>query len=311
MRKTFAIAAAMLTMLGGLGSAAAVERSGSEAQSPRGGHQSQEGLFTSATGILVRDDQGYALEATDDGTSYRLTGAPGMLLPYAGDRVKVTGSEPGRDSETERLAVRTVEPVARGESLPRRGTTRLNFRVSTDGVISGSTTFYGLFGTPGPDPRGEVADIEELGAVALRDDDGDGVYSAPIGLRAGQRVVARIAMGNSVVGPREVIHPRSVVQRDNTVVLDGDTTVSTEYTPTRFCGDVPFTPNSDHGAFGIKTNGVDCDTARDVAADAENRIGRDYRSHDFECSATEAGGQLGGYDYTCRDEEREITFSAS
>ncbi|ASU77957.1 hypothetical protein CDG81_06135 [Actinopolyspora erythraea] len=310
MRKTFAIAAAMLTMLGGVGSAAAVDRSGSEAQVPSG-DQARQGLFTSATGTLVRGGQGYILAAEDDGTRYRLTGAPGMLLPYSGERVKVTGSESGRNSETERLAVRTVEPVARGESLPPRGTTRLNFRVNTDGAVSGSTTFYGMFGTPGPDPRGEVADIEELGAIALRDEDGDGVYSAPVGLRAGQRVVARIAVGNSVVGPRKVIHPSSVVQRDNTVVLDGDTTVSTEYTPTRFCGDVPFTPNSDHGAFGIKTSGADCDTARDVAADAENRIGRDYRSHGFECAATEAGGQLGGYDYTCRDEEREITFSAS
>ncbi|MGJ7907161.1 DUF5818 domain-containing protein [Actinopolyspora sp. H202] len=308
MRKTFAIAAAVLTVLGGAGTAAAAEKS--DAQSARNA-PSGAGLFTSATGTLVRGGQGYALTAESDGTRYRLTGAPGMLLPYAGERVKVTGSESGKNSETDRLAVRTVEPVAHGESLPERGTTRLNFRVSTDGSVSGGTTFYGLFGTPGANPRGEVADIDELGAVALRDNDGDGVYSAPVGLRTGQRVVARIAVGNSVVGPREVIHPQSIVQRDNTVVLNGDTTVSTEYAATRSCGDVPFTPNSDNGAFGIEASGVDCDTARDVAADAEGRIGQDYRSNGFECSATEADSELGGYDYTCRDAGREVTFAAS
>ncbi|WP_438388160.1 DUF5818 domain-containing protein [Actinopolyspora saharensis] len=312
MRKTFAAAAAALTFFGGVGTAAAVNApEDSETNSSRVSSE-WSGLFTSVTGKLVRGESGYSITGESSGDRYQLSSDSGILRPYVGKRVKVTGSTPGGPSGgADRLTVRTVEPVARGEQLPERGTTQLQFEVSTGSEVPDGMTFYGLFGEPGPDPSGKVAGIEELGAIALNDFDGDGVYTAPLGLKRDSRVVARIAVGSTATGPREVIHPQSVVQRDNTVVLDGDTTVSTDYRAVRSCGDVSFTPDSDHGAFGVRATGVDCGLARQVAADAEGNLGDNYRSHEFTCLAGESDSELGGYDYTCRHGVRKVTFAAS
>ncbi|WP_017973850.1 hypothetical protein [Actinopolyspora halophila] len=312
MRKTFAVAAAALTFFGGVGTAAAVNTSEDSETNPSGVGSERNGLFTSVTGKLVRSESGYSITGESSGDRYLLSSESGIVRPYVGKRVKVTGSTPGGPGGgADRLAVRTVEPVARGEQTPERGTTELRFRVSTDGNVPDGMTFYGLFGKPGPDPHGEVAGIEELGAIALNDFDGDGVYTAPLGMKRDSRVVARVAVGSTATGPREVIHPQSIVQRDNTVVLDEDTTVSTDYRAVRPCGDVSFTPDSDHGAFGIRATGVDCGIARQVAADAEGDLGDNYRSHEFTCLADESDSELGGYDYTCRHGVRKVTFAAS
>lgn len=48
-------------------------------------------------------------------------------------------------------------------------------------------------------------------------------------------------------------------------------TIGTVLPPARSCGDVAYTPQTDHGAFGIRTRGESCATARQLARDAEDR----------------------------------------
>ncbi|WP_019855033.1 hypothetical protein [Actinopolyspora mortivallis] len=313
MHKTFAAAFAALTVLGGAGTAVSATIPEKTEKDPATSVSQHGGLFTTVTGKLVRAESGYAITDSESGTSYALDFDSKVVLPYVGERVRVTGSLPGRfgGDTDDPLTVRTVEPVESDGKLPERGTTELRMQVRTDGNVPAGMTFYGLFDQPEGPAQGEVDGIEDLGAIALNDFDGDGVYSASVGLRQGSSSVARVAVGSTATGPREVIHPQSTVRQDNTVVLDGDTTVTADYTPVRSCGDVPFSPETDHGAFGVNATGVDCGVARDVAADAEGNLGENYRSHDFTCLAEESGGELGGYDYTCLHGVRKVTFSAS
>lgn len=78
------------------------------------------------------------------------------------------------------------------------------------------------------------------------------------------------------------------------------------------CGDVGFTPQSDNGAFAIQARGVDCATAREVAAGAEDRRGGAYQARGFSCASTgSTGGPLPAIRYRCEGGGGVITFEAS
>lgn len=105
-----------------------------------------------------------------------------------------------------------------------------------------------------------------------------------------------------------------VTTRNSAVVVDVGTPNCTSDEPvTRECGDVAFTPQSDHGAFGITATGVGCDKARDVAAAAEGNLGEPYgTSGGFSCRVErDDSGQMTSYDYTCTRAEATVTFNAS
>lgn len=313
MRRTIAILAAALTTFAGAATAAAGDGKNVATDDSAAAHQASGGLFTRITGELDRGSQGYRLSVEHGDKSYRLVGGDGLLPRYAGKRVTVTGTTGGavQGQESNALRVRIVQPHPRGDALPERGGTNLTFRVGTEGDLPDGMRLYGLFAKPEGAPSSRVAPIGELGAIALHDFDGDGVHTASVGLRQGTRVVARIATGTVAQGPTEVIHPQSIIQRDNTVTLNQSRIVGTEYDAVRSCDDVPFAPQTDHGAFGIRAVGTDCGTARAVAADAEGNLGSNYRSHRFTCLAQEADSELGGYEYTCYSGVRRVTFAAS
>jgi len=79
----------------------------------------------------------------------------------------------------------------------------------------------------------------------------------------------------------------------------------------RGCGDVAFTPQSDNGAFAIQATGVDCATARQVAAGAEDRRGGAYSAAGFSCRSTgTTGGPLPATRYRCEGGGGVVTFEA-
>lgn len=252
----------------------------------------------------------------DGGQRYAVTdGDDGLLVPYVGQRVTVTGSQPGTGAEGDaRLNARLVRSHARDAGVPERGTTTLRFAVRTNGQVPDRTTFYGVVGVPGPDPTAEVPPIDELGAVALHDGDGDGVHTATVSLQRGQRLLAQIARGTPREGPTEVIHPQSIVQRDNTIALDGDTDVSTTYGSdeprTRDCTGVRFDGGN---MYELRATSASCDLARSVAADVPEELGADYASNGFACSGQAASGPR-SWSYDCvragEGEDAEVAFTA-
>lgn len=279
------------------------------------------GLFTDVTGSLERQPQGNDVHGEywitgDDGQRYAVSdGDDGMLGPYAGQRVTVTGSRPGTNAERDvaRLEARLVRSHARDVGIPERGMTTLRFAVRPHGQVPERTTFYGVVGVPGPDPTAEVPPIEDLGAVALHDGD-DGVYTGTVGLQGGQRLLAQIAKGTPQEGPTEVIHPQSIVQRDNTITLDGDTSVSTTYAPTDSrtsnCTGVRFDGGD---LYNLRATGVNCDRARTLATDVPDDLGSSYASHGFACDAQAAAGPR-AWSYICVEgdgaHDARITFTA-
>ncbi len=200
------------------------------------GGTSSGGLFVDVTGKLTKgpDNSGGRFQlVSGSGQRYTVTtGNTGLLVPYVGQRVTVTGNTPGNGGSAEgprKLNVRLVRSHANNERLLQRGTTNLKYKVKVRGDLPAGTTFYGVFGRPGPDPHAEVPSPNELGMVALRDSDNDGVHTAPVGLENGQRTITQLARGTTEKGPTEIIHPQSIVQQDSTITLDGDTTTSTTY----------------------------------------------------------------------------------
>ena len=78
----------------------------------------------------------------------------------------------------------------------------------------------------------------------------------------------------------------------------------------RDCGNVAFAPASDVGAFNIAARGVNCGTARDVAAYAEGEHGEPYgTASGFSClPERDNSGALPVTEYTCTRGEATVTF---
>lgn len=96
------------------------------------------------------------------------------------------------------------------------------------------------------------------------------------------------------------------------------TTTTTTSAPTgdgvhasRRCGDVPFAPQTDAGAFDIHATGTSCETARAVARAADNAARDSYSARGFRCEGGEPQGELPSVEYTCTKEDARITFVVS
>jgi|GEM_PF-5028420 len=78
----------------------------------------------------------------------------------------------------------------------------------------------------------------------------------------------------------------------------------------RDCGNVGFVPASDAGAFNIAARGVNCGTARDVAAYAEGEHGEPYgTASGYSClPERDNSGALPVTEYTCTRGEATVTF---
>lgn len=80
--------------------------------------------------------------------------------------------------------------------------------------------------------------------------------------------------------------------------------------PRRSCGDVGYTPNTDHGAFRITAEGTSCAVARSIARDAEGKP-QTFTTRGYTCTGTRREGGLPSTRFTCRNGERRVTFSRS
>lgn len=78
----------------------------------------------------------------------------------------------------------------------------------------------------------------------------------------------------------------------------------------RRCGDVAYTPNTDHGAFNIRAYGTSCETARAVARDAEGEP-RSFSTRGYQCVGVVKDNGLKRTEFECRRGDRRITFSRS
>lgn len=205
------------------------------AQSPDqyGSGDMPSGLMVEVTGDLQRldpDTYGYGeYQITDEETGelYALDdGDEGLLEPYVGQRVTVTGTEPaaGEPPQDPRLLnVIQVEPAGEAPEAPGN-TGSITFEVYTRGSVPQGTEFFGAYGEP-TDPYAEIPPFGELGVVNLHDSDGDGTYTGVSDVPEGESL-ALIARGDSS-GPGARIYPQSAVQRDATITVDGNETVST------------------------------------------------------------------------------------
>jgi len=61
-----------------------------------------------------------------------------------------------------------------------------------------------------------------------------------------------------------------------------------------------------HEAIGIRATGTECDSAKEVASDAEGRGRAPYESGGFACEPSEAGG--GDTNYSCSAGSAKVTF---
>jgi hypothetical protein len=90
-----------------------------------------------------------------------------------------------------------------------------------------------------------------------------------------------------------------VVRRSTTVVRKG-----------RKCASIGFTPNSDHGAFGIRARNVDCDVAQEVARGGEDGdLG--YRRSGLRCRGVFDDAGLAKTVYRCTRPGERVTFAVS
>lgn len=81
--------------------------------------------------------------------------------------------------------------------------------------------------------------------------------------------------------------------------------------PSRSCGDVTYTPQTDHGAFNITQRGTTCPVARAVARYAENRR-TPFTTRGFACRGTGVEGALPSTRVQCaRADGARITFTRS
>lgn len=100
-----------------------------------------------------------------------------------------------------------------------------------------------------------------------------------------------------------------------TVTATATATVTETATPepvTRDCGQVGFEPQTDAGAFDIRASGVDCDTAREVAAAAEDARGERFTAAGFDCRPTGTTGKMPSTVVECSGpDDATITFDVS
>jgi hypothetical protein len=90
-----------------------------------------------------------------------------------------------------------------------------------------------------------------------------------------------------------------VVRRSTNVVRKGER-----------CASIGFTPNSDHGAFGIRARNVDCDVAQEVARGGEDGDLR-YRRAGLRCRGTFDDAGLAKTVYRCTRPGSRVTFAVS
>ena len=191
------------------------------------------GLMVEVTGTLERLDPDlygygeYLVVDEQSGQSYALDdGDQGLLEPYVGQRVTVTGTEPAASApptDPRLLNVLQVEPAGESPEGPA-STGSITFEVDTEGAVPAGTKFFGVYGEP-TEPYGEIPPFGELGVINLHDSDHDGTYTATADVPEGESL-ALIASGDTA-GPQQQIHPQSVIQRDATITVSGNELVST------------------------------------------------------------------------------------
>lgn len=196
------------------------------------GTEKPSGLMIEATGTLERLDPAtygygeYLISDEESGQRYALDdGGQGLLEPYVGQRVTVTGSEPAAGAaptDPRLLNVLQVEPAGEAPEGPDN-TGSITFEVNTEGQIPEGAKFFGVYGEP-DDPDGEIPPFGQLGVVNLHDSDSDGTYTATADVPQGESL-ALIASGDAA-GPRQKIHPQSSIQRDSTINVSGNELVS-------------------------------------------------------------------------------------
>lgn len=191
------------------------------------------GLMVEATGTLERLDPGtygygeYLIADEQSGQRYALDdGGQGLLEPYVGQRVTVTGSEPAASApptDPRLLNVLQVEPAGEPPEGPAN-TASITFEVNAEGDVPAGTKFFGIYGEP-TDPDGVIPPFSALGVINLHDSDSDGTYTATADVPEGESL-ALLASGDAA-GPQQRIHPQSAIQRDATITVSGNELVST------------------------------------------------------------------------------------
>lgn len=78
----------------------------------------------------------------------------------------------------------------------------------------------------------------------------------------------------------------------------------------RDCGDVSYTPNTDHGAFDVRARGTSCSVARAIARDAEDEPRR-FTSRGYRCVGEPRRGGLPRTVFVCRNGDNRVSFSRS
>lgn len=78
----------------------------------------------------------------------------------------------------------------------------------------------------------------------------------------------------------------------------------------RDCGDVAYTPNTDHGAFDIRARGTSCSVARAIARDAEDKPRR-FSTRGYTCVGERRTGGLPRTVFVCRNGDKRVSFSRS
>lgn len=235
-RRGVALALALAFVLAAAIGAAQSRSAAAQAGSDQYDSGVPSGLMVEVTGTLERLDPatyGYGEYQIVDEASGELfaldDGDQGLLEPYVGQRVTVTGTEPAATSppqDPRLLNVLQIEPA--GEAPEGPGDTgSITFVVDTEGAVPPGTEFFGAYGEP-TDPGAGIPPFSELGIVNLHDGDNDGTYTGVADVPLGESL-ALIARG-SIAGPQEHIYPQSDLQRDATIAVDGAETVSTTVT---------------------------------------------------------------------------------
>lgn len=220
------------------------------------------GLMIEVTGTLERLDPatyGYGEYQLTDEASGELfaldDGDQGLLEPYVGQRVTVTGTEPAATQSPQDprlLNVIQVEPAGQPPEGPDN-TGSITFEVETEGVVPQGIEFFGVYGEP-TDPHGGIPPFSELGIVNLHDSDGDGTYIGVADVPQGESL-ALIARGNTA-GPERQIHPQSTVQHAATINVDGAETVSTTVSFPEAPAETPDYDQYDTGGTGALPSGT-------------------------------------------------------
>lgn len=193
-----------------------------------------KGLFTHATGTLEKPEVTsyqygtHSITDSQSGCQYALKSGEVNLDDHAGERVKVTGSAVEGypvDGGPPLLNVKEVEPLEESRNGDK---VTLTFNVDTSGQVPGDATFFGFYGPVG----------EPLAPVQLTDPNGDGTYSANVGLEKAEELRVKIEKGsgtqvdyNALAGEELTLpgEPRSVIKGPTTITLNQNTIYSATY----------------------------------------------------------------------------------